>query len=169
MALLEPDVLRITPRPRPPAADRAPDWVAAGTPQPLRGELESLLGTDRVLSRALDLVRYASDASPYRLFPKAVVMARDTDDVAKVLEFAHRNGTPATFRSAGTSLNGQAQSAGILIDVRRHFAGAAVEADGARRGSGPGPRSGTSTGCWRPTGESWARTPRAPTSPPSAG
>ena len=29
-----------------------------------------LLGADRVLSRALDLVRYASDASPYRLIPQ---------------------------------------------------------------------------------------------------
>ena len=26
-----------------PAADRAPEWVAGGTPQPLRGELEALL------------------------------------------------------------------------------------------------------------------------------
>lgn len=138
MALLDPDVLRIAPEAQAPAADRAPDWVAAGTPQPLRSELESLLGADRVLSRALDLVRYASDASPYRFFPKAVVMARDPDDVAKVLEFAHRSGAPVTFRSAGTSLNGQAQSAGLLIDVRRHFAAVAVEGDGALARVGPG-------------------------------
>ncbi len=138
MALLEPDVLRITPEPQAPAADRAPDWVATGTPQPLRSELESLLGADRVLSRALDLVRYASDASPYRLFPKAVVMAHESDDVAKALEFAHRSGTPVTFRAAGTSLNGQAQSGALLIDVRRHFAGVAVEADGALARVGPG-------------------------------
>ncbi len=138
MALLEPDVLRITPDAQAPAADRAPDWVAAGTPQPLRSELESLLGADRVLSRPLDLVRYASDASPYRLFPKAVVMARDADDVAKTLEFAHRSDMPVTFRSAGTSLNGQAQGPGLLIDVRRHFAGVAAEAEGALARVGPG-------------------------------
>jgi D-lactate dehydrogenase len=138
MPLLEPDVLRISPEAEGPTPDRAPDWVAAGAPQPLRSELESLLGADRVLGRALDLVRYASDASPYRIFPKAVVMARGAEDVAKVLEFAHRSGEPVTFRSAGTSLNGQAQTAGLLIDVRRHFAGVAVEADGALARVGPG-------------------------------
>ncbi len=118
--------------------DRAPDWVAAGTPQPLRSELESLLGADRVLPRALDLVRYASDASPYRVFPKAVVMARDSEDVAKLLRYARPRGTPVTFRSAGTSLNGQGQGDGILVDVRRHFTGAAVEDGGALARVRPG-------------------------------
>jgi D-lactate dehydrogenase len=138
MALLEPDVLRIAPQPNAPATDRAPEWVAAGTPQPLRSELESRLGADRVLSRALDLVRYASDASPYRRFPRAVVMAHDAHDVAKVLELARRDAIPVTLRAAGTSLNGQAQSEGILIDVRRHFTGVSVETDGGLARVGPG-------------------------------
>jgi D-lactate dehydrogenase len=138
MALLEPDVLRIAPEAGKPSDDRAPDWVAAGTPQPLRSELESLLGADRVLARALDLVRYASDASPYRLFPKAVVMARDAGDVAKLLGYARRSGTPVTFRSAGTSLNGQSQTEGILVDVRRYFAATEVEAGAERVRVGPG-------------------------------
>jgi D-lactate dehydrogenase len=138
MPLLEPDVRRISPDPGEPGADRAPDWVAAGTPQPLRGELEALLGPERVLSRPLDLVRYASDASPYRLFPKAVVMAHDAGDVAKLMGYAHRSGIPMTLRSAGTSLNGQGQGDGILVDVRRHFTGAAVEDDGRLARVGPG-------------------------------
>jgi D-lactate dehydrogenase len=115
-----------------PAVDRVPDELAAGTPEPLRSELEQLLGRDRVLSRVLDIVRYASDASPYRLFPKAVVMAHDADDVAKVLAYGRRTSTPVTLRSGGTSLNGQAQSDGILVDVRRNFRGLKIEADGAR-------------------------------------
>ena len=41
-------------------ADRAPDALAAGTPQPLRGELEALLGADRVLAHA----RSTSSATP---------------------------------------------------------------------------------------------------------
>ena len=69
MALLESDVRRIAPEAPEPTEDRAPDWVAEGTPQPLRGELEALLGSEKVLARASDLVRYASDASPYRLMP----------------------------------------------------------------------------------------------------
>jgi D-lactate dehydrogenase len=121
-----------------PAPDRAPDSLAAGTPQPLRGELEQLLGADRVLARASDIVRYASDASPYRLLPQVVVMARDAADVAKTLAFGKRSGIPVTFRAGGTSLNGQGQSEGILVDVRRHFSGVAVEDDGARARVKPG-------------------------------
>ncbi len=121
-----------------PAPDRAPDSLAAGTPQPLRGELEQLLGADRVLARASDIVRYASDASPYRLLPQVVVMARDAGDVAKTLAFGKRSGIPVTFRAGGTSLNGQGQSEGILVDVRRHFSGVAVEDDGARARVKPG-------------------------------
>jgi D-lactate dehydrogenase len=117
-----------------PAPDRAPDSLAAGTPQPLRGELEQLLGADRVLARASDIVRYASDASPYRLLPQVVVMAHDADDVAKTLAFGKRSGIPVTFRAGGTSLNGQGQSEGILVDVRRHFSGVAVESGSPREG-----------------------------------
>ncbi len=138
MALLERNVSSLAPPPSEPAPDRAPDRIAAGTAQPLRGELEALLGADLVLARPSDLVRYASDASPYRLFPQAVVMARDAGDVAKVLAYGKRSGIPVTFRAGGTSLNGQGQSDGILVDVRRHFGGVAVENGGAHARVKPG-------------------------------
>ena len=138
MALLQPDVQRIAPEATDPATGPAPEWIASGTPEPLRTDLETLLGSDRVLSRALDLIRYASDASPYRLFPKAIVEARDAGDVAKVLSFGRERGVPVTLRSAGTSLNGQSQSDGIMVDVRRHFAGVKVEEDGATARVRPG-------------------------------
>jgi D-lactate dehydrogenase len=138
VALLEPDVKRIGRPPSGPFDDRAPAELAAGTPEPLRGELVGLLGADRVLSRAIDLIRYASDASPYRMFPKAVVMAHDATDVAKVFGFARRRGIPVTLRSGGTSLNGQGQTEGILVDVRRHWAGVEVENDGERARVRPG-------------------------------
>jgi D-lactate dehydrogenase len=113
-----------------PVSDRAPDWVAGGTPEPLRSELAGLLGADRVLTRALDLIRYASDASTYRLIPKAVVMAHGADDVARVFAHARRSSIPVTLRAGGTSLNGQAQGDGILVDVRQQMRWISV-ADGA--------------------------------------
>jgi D-lactate dehydrogenase len=128
MALLE---RNLAPPASEPAPDRAPDELASGAAQPLCGELEELLGADRVLGRVSDIVSYASDASPYRLFPRAVVMARGAEDVARVLDYGRRSGVPVVFRAAGTSLNGQGQSDGILVDVRRHFRGVAVEEDGA--------------------------------------
>ena len=119
-------------------ADRVPDALAGGTPEPLRRELEDLLGPGRVLSRVIDLVAYASDASPYRLLPQAVVMAHGPEDVAKVLAYGRRTGMPVTLRSGGTSLNGQAQGDGIVVDVRRHFRGFTVEDGGARVRVKPG-------------------------------
>ncbi|MCU0282381.1 MAG: FAD-binding oxidoreductase [Candidatus Nanopelagicales bacterium] len=126
------------PSPRP-TADRAPDHLAAGSPAWLRADLEALLGDpDVVLTRAIDLVRFASDASPYRMFPRAVVLARSIGDVQQVLAYAHRKRIPVTFRAAGTSLSGQAQGDGILLEVARHWIGCTVEEGGRVLRSRPG-------------------------------
>ena len=59
MPLLEPDVQAIAPTAPQPVADRAPDSLATGTPEPLRAELAALVGSEQVLARATDLIRYA--------------------------------------------------------------------------------------------------------------
>jgi D-lactate dehydrogenase len=130
-SLLDRGPAALVPPTRDPSPDRAPDSLAGGVAQPLRGELEALLGADRVLSSPGDLIRYASDASPYRKLPRAVVKAKEPGDVSKVLAFGRERGIPVTFRAGGTSLNGQGQTDGILVDVRRHFRGLTVLEDGA--------------------------------------
>lgn len=117
--------------PSAPAEDGLPATLASGADPALARALEDLLGPGRVKARALDLVAYASDASPYRLVPQVVVVARDAQDVAKVLAYGREHGVPVTLRGGGTSLNGQAQGAGILVDVRRNFRGVRVLEDGA--------------------------------------
>ena len=94
----------------------------------------------RSCHRVSDLVRYAADASPYRLLPRVVVLARDVDDVRRVLGYARANGHRVTLRAAGTSLNGQAQGDGILIDVRRHWRGVRIVDDGRARARQAGNR-----------------------------
>ncbi|MFF1744513.1 FAD-binding oxidoreductase, partial [Streptomyces mirabilis] len=120
--LFAPDASRIG-RPDGPAQ---PDAVGVehlgGSPADLVRDLTELLGSGLVLHRLSDLVRYASDASPYRLLPQVVVQPQDAGDVAAVFDYCRRTGRHATFRSGGTSLNGQSQSDDILIDVRRHWA-----------------------------------------------
>ncbi len=138
MRLPTSDVARLAPAEPQPSDDRAPDWVAGGTPEPLLSELTDALGADRVLARALDLVGYASDASAYRQIPQAVVMPRDVDDVVKLLAYARASHTPIVFRAGGTSLNGQSQTNSILVDVRRHWGRARVEDGGARVRAQPG-------------------------------
>ena len=116
----------------PPKCDAVPASLVDGTPSDLKADLIALLGKENVLHRAIDLVRYASDASPYRLIPQVVVQPRTTDDIVKLFRYCRENGRHATLRAAGTSLNGQSQSDDILIDVRRHWYGAKVEDDGCR-------------------------------------
>ena len=126
-------------RPAGPAQDDAVDPASVeGTPAALKSDLIELVGKDQVLHRISDLIRYASDASPYRYLPQVVVLPRTVDDVCTILDYCARTGRHATFRAGGTSLNGQSQSDDILIDVRRHWGGLVVEDGGARLRARPG-------------------------------
>jgi D-lactate dehydrogenase len=126
-------------RPAGPVQDDAVEAARAeGTPAALRDDLIQLVGKEQVLHRISDLVRYASDASPYRYLPQVVVVPRNVDDVRAILAYCARSGRHATFRAGGTSMNGQSQSDDILIDVRRHWAGMVVENDGAQLRARPG-------------------------------
>src|ERR1700691_3013352 len=138
MALLQPDTARIGHPPGQPAEDRFPDELFSGTRRELREALSKLVGTNQVLYRAIDLVRYASDASPYRLIPQVVVAPRNIGDVVALLKYCRENGRHATFRAAGTSLCGQSQSDDILIDVRRHWYGMSIEDGGLALRARPG-------------------------------
>ncbi|MFD3755481.1 FAD-binding and (Fe-S)-binding domain-containing protein [Streptomyces sp. NPDC058622] len=139
MPMLEPKPGTLRPRGiGGPAPDRLPEHRAGGTPEPLRTELTELLGAEKVLWKVSDLVRYASDASPYRFVPQVVVVAEDIDDISAVLSYAHGRQREVVFRAAGTSLNGQAQGEDILVDVRRHWAGVEVLDEGRRARIRPG-------------------------------
>jgi D-lactate dehydrogenase len=120
------------------AADRLEEARAGGTPAGLRAALAAVLGEDKVLGRTADLVAYASDASPYRFVPQAVVVPDSVQDIVRLMAYARKERRNLVFRSAGTSLNGQAQGEDILVDVRRHFSGVEVEAGGARARVLPG-------------------------------
>src|SRR5258706_5077627 len=122
----------------PTTSDAVPSSLVDGPPGDRKADLLALLGKDNVLHRAIDLVRYASDASPYRLVPQVVVRPRTPDDIVKLFRYCRENGRHATLRAAGTSLNGQSQSDDMLIDVRRHWYAAKVEDDGRRVRARPG-------------------------------
>ena len=104
----------------------------------LQADLAALLSPDRVLTRPIDRVAYASDASFYRLVPQAVVRPRSVEEIRALFTYSHRQRVPLTFRAAGTSLSGQAVTDGILVDISRYWRKIVVEEDGAkiRLGSG---------------------------------
>ena len=96
------------------------------TSEQLANLLSSIVDERRVLVRPIDIIAYASDASFYRLIPKAVVQAAGEAEVARLFQFSHNHRIPLTFRAAGTSLSGQAISDGLLVEVARNFRGVEV-------------------------------------------
>ncbi|WP_205856759.1 FAD-binding oxidoreductase, partial [Phytoactinopolyspora endophytica] len=101
-------------------------------------DLRQVAGAEAVRTSVTDLAAMAHDASHYLLYPQGVFVARTASDVAGAMRTAARHRLPVTFRSAGTSLSGQASTAGLLIDTRRHFTGIDVLDDGARVRVQPG-------------------------------
>jgi D-lactate dehydrogenase len=83
----------------------------------LAADLGRILSPDRVLSRPIDRLARSVDASIYRLIPEVVVRPRDVDEVRALLAFARAHRRHLTFRTAGTSLSGQALSDDILVEL----------------------------------------------------
>ena len=92
---------------------------------------EALPRENAVSTRAFDRVSAAVDASHYLLTPRAVVTPTNREEVASLFAWATAAGQPITFRSGGTSLSGQASTAGTLVDTRRHFRTIAIDDAGA--------------------------------------
>jgi D-lactate dehydrogenase len=101
-------------------------------------ELERIVGERRVLARPIDRLARSADASIYRLIPEVVVRPRDLDAVRGLLACARAFRRPLTFRTAGTSLSGQAVTDGILVELAHDWGRFRVEDAGARVWSQPG-------------------------------
>lgn len=104
----------------------------------LRDSLAAIVGEQRVLDRPVDLIAFASDASFYRLIPKAVAFAGSVEDIRGLFRLSHERNIPMTFRAAGTSLSGQSVSDGILVEVARNWRGIQVLEGGAKVKVQPG-------------------------------
>lgn len=72
---------------------------------------------DSPLARSL----YASDASLYRVEPRAIVFPHDAAEIAAVLAVCREQRIPLTMRGAGTSIAGNAVGPGVVIDTSRHL------------------------------------------------
>lgn len=104
----------------------------------LKRRLKEVLAPDRVLTRRIDLIAYASDASFYRPVPVAVVLPETIDEVRSLFRVCREQAVPMTFRAAGTSLSGQAVTNGVLVEVKRHWSGMEVLDEGRKIRVRPG-------------------------------
>ncbi|MFC7787765.1 FAD-binding and (Fe-S)-binding domain-containing protein [Microbacterium sp. MAHUQ-60] len=66
----------------------------------------------------IDRAMYSSDASLYRVVPRAVVRARHVDELHALHEASRQLGVPLTLRGSGTSIAGNAIGSGIVVDTR---------------------------------------------------
>ena len=85
-----------------------------------RGLVE-LLGEEQVLWQAHDLQLYEYDGAVDTATPDAVVIPRDTADVARLARFCSEHGVPMVPRGAGTGLSGGAIpiEGGVVVSFSR--------------------------------------------------
>lgn len=104
----------------------------------LKHQLSHFIHPERILTRYIDRIAYASDASVYRLIPQAVVQPVSDSEIQRLFQFSKQQNIPITFRAAGTSLSGQSISDGILVDVSKFWRGVSVEKEGTQVRVQPG-------------------------------
>ena len=104
----------------------------------LKEKLSLKIDESRLLTKPIDMLAYGTDASFYRLIPKMVIKANDVDEVSYILSTCHQMNIPVTFRSAGTSLSGQAISDSVLIVAGMNWKKYQVKEDGDKITLQPG-------------------------------
>ena len=82
----------------------------------LRKRVRGDLHTDE-MSRGL----YATDASIYQMFPIAVFLPLDEEDVKAAVKTAFEHGIPILPRGGGTSLGGQTVGAALVLDFSKYM------------------------------------------------
>jgi D-lactate dehydrogenase len=92
----------------------------------------------RIFCDPFRTLAYGTDASFYRLIPKIVVKVRTPEEVALLLRTADRLSVPVTFRSAGTSLSGQAVTDSVLAVLAGGWREHRIFAEGERIALEPG-------------------------------
>ena len=83
--------------------------------QLLAKQVAEFIPASRIITDYTRRLAYGVDASFYRLVPQLVLILDDETEVVRVIKAAAQAKLPVTFRAAGTSLSGQAQSDSILI------------------------------------------------------
>jgi glycolate oxidase len=69
-------------------------------------ELAQIVGRENVLISEMDLMLYGYDASLYKGRPDCIVLPGSTEEVSKIVRFAHKEGLPIVARGSGTNLSG---------------------------------------------------------------
>lgn len=106
--------------------------------QILSARLSRFLPAERIISDYAQRLAMGVDASFYRLVPELVLILDTEEEVVRVVKAAADIGLAVTFRAAGTSLSGQAQSDSILITLTNRWRNHDIQDLGLKIKLGPG-------------------------------
>ena len=101
-------------------------------------EVLTYMPRERVFTDDLRTLAWGTDASFYRLIPKAVIITHNEEEVSRLLKTATTHGVPVTFRAAGTSLSGQSITDSILIVAGKGWENFEISPDASRITVQPG-------------------------------
>ncbi|MFN8769575.1 MAG: FAD-binding and (Fe-S)-binding domain-containing protein [Neisseriaceae bacterium] len=69
----------------------------------------------RIIDDPILCYAYGTDASPYRMLPKLVIVVENVQEVSLIITLAVQYNIKLTFRTAGTSLSGQSSTDNVLL------------------------------------------------------
>jgi D-lactate dehydrogenase len=70
----------------------SPALTASLDPRELGNALAQIIEPERVLTRPIERIAYAADASFYRLIPQAVILAKGVEDIQRLFRFSQEIG-----------------------------------------------------------------------------
>ena len=106
--------------------------------QLLAKQVAEFIPASRIITDYTRRLAYGVDASFYRLVPQLVLILDNEAEVVRVIKAAAHAKLPVTFRAAGTSLSGQAQSDSILIMLTNNWRDHEIVDLGLKIKLGPG-------------------------------
>ena len=93
--------------------------LGIGMKKTVLGELEKIVGKERMSDKTADLYVYGFDASIHHKNPDVVVRPANTQEVSEIVKLANRTRTPIVPRGAGTAMCGHTVplKGGIMVDM----------------------------------------------------
>ncbi|MCG3863487.1 MULTISPECIES: FAD-binding and (Fe-S)-binding domain-containing protein [unclassified Photobacterium] len=104
----------------------------------LIAQLEQQIDKTRIITDPTLALAYGTDASFYRLTPQVVLQLDSLQEVIFAVKTCYEREISVTFRAAGTSLSGQAQSDSVLITLTRNWRDYKILNDGEQIWLQPG-------------------------------
>jgi D-lactate dehydrogenase len=101
-------------------------------------EVTRFIPHQRVFIDPFYTLGFGIDASFYRLIPKVVIRVVSNEEMSAILKLSQSLNIPVTFRSAGTSLSGQALSDSVLLMLQGAWRHYKVHEDGRKITLEPG-------------------------------